>query len=43
MTEAAVAQALGCAIGTVKSTTAQALARLRKDPRLAGLMERETL
>jgi RNA polymerase sigma-70 factor (sigma-E family) len=43
MTEAAVAQALGCAIGTVKSTAAQALARLRKDPRLADLMERETL
>jgi RNA polymerase sigma-70 factor (sigma-E family) len=43
MTEAAVAQALGCAIGTVKSTAAQALARLRTDPRLADLMERETL
>jgi RNA polymerase sigma-70 factor (sigma-E family) len=43
MTEAAVAQALGCAVGTVKSTAAQALARLRQDPRLADLMERETL
>jgi RNA polymerase sigma-70 factor (sigma-E family) len=43
MTETAVAEALGCAVGTVKSTAAQALARLRKDPRLADLMERETL
>jgi RNA polymerase sigma-70 factor (sigma-E family) len=43
MTEAAVAQALGCAIGTVKSTTAQALARLRANGRLADLMEREKL
>ena len=43
MTEASVAQALGCAVGTVKSTAARALARLRKDPRLADLMEREGL
>jgi RNA polymerase sigma-70 factor (sigma-E family) len=43
MSEADVAQALGLAVGTVKSTTAQALAKLRQDPRLAGLMERESL
>jgi RNA polymerase sigma-70 factor (sigma-E family) len=43
MTEQAVAQVLGCAVGTVKSTAAQALARLRKDPGLVGLMEREAL
>lgn len=39
--EAQVAQVLGCAVGTVKSTTAQAMAKLRDDPRLAELMERE--
>lgn len=43
MSEADVAQALGLAVGTVKSTTAQALAKLRQDPRVAGLMERESL
>ncbi len=43
MSEADVAQALNVAAGTVKSTAAQALARLRKDPRLAGLMDRESL
>lgn len=43
MTEAAVAHTLGCAVGTVKSTAAQALARLRNDPSLADLLERETL
>jgi DNA-directed RNA polymerase specialized sigma24 family protein len=32
---------LGCAVGTVKSTMAHALARLREDPRLTGLMDRE--
>jgi RNA polymerase sigma-70 factor (sigma-E family) len=39
--EAQVAQVLNCAVGTVKSTMAKALARLREDPRLAELMERE--
>ena len=40
--EAQVAQVLGCAPGTVKATLAHAVARLREDPRLAGLMDRET-
>jgi RNA polymerase sigma-70 factor (sigma-E family) len=39
LTEAQVARVLGCAIGTVKSTMSQALARLREDRRLAGLMD----
>jgi RNA polymerase sigma-70 factor (sigma-E family) len=43
MSEADVAQALNVATGTVKSTAAQALAKLRKDPRLADLMDRESL
>jgi RNA polymerase sigma-70 factor (sigma-E family) len=38
--EAQVAQILGCATGTVKATMSQALARLRSDPQLAGLLER---
>ena len=42
LSEAQVAHVLDCAIGTVKSTMAQAAARLREDPRLAGLMDRET-
>jgi RNA polymerase sigma-70 factor (sigma-E family) len=41
LSEAQVAQVMGCAVGTVKSTTAQAMSKLRADPRLAGLMERE--
>ncbi len=41
LTEAQVAHVLGCAVGTVKSTMAQAAAKLRGDPRLAGLMDRE--
>jgi RNA polymerase sigma factor (sigma-70 family) len=41
LSEAQVAQVLGCAIGTVKSTIARAVARLRQDPRMAGLMERK--
>jgi len=35
MTETAVATALGCTVGTVKSQTAKALAKLRADPALA--------
>ena len=41
LSEAQVAQVLDCAVGTVKSTMARAAARLRADPRLAGLMDRE--
>jgi RNA polymerase sigma-70 factor (sigma-E family) len=41
LSEAQVAQVLGCRVGTVKSTMARALARLREDPRMAELMERE--
>jgi len=39
LSEAQVAQVLDCAVGTVKSTMSQALARLRDDPRLGELME----
>jgi len=39
LTEAQVAQVLGCAVGTVKSTMSQAMAKLRDDPRLAELMK----
>ena len=42
LSEAQVAQVLDCAVGTVKATLAHAVARLREDPRLAGLMDRET-
>jgi RNA polymerase sigma-70 factor (sigma-E family) len=41
LSEAQVAQVLGCAIGTVKSTMARAVTRLRQDPRMAELMERK--
>jgi len=41
LSEAQVAQVLGCPVGTVKSTMARALARLREDPRMGELMERE--
>jgi RNA polymerase sigma-70 factor (sigma-E family) len=39
--EAQVADMLNCSVGTVKSALSRGLARLRADPRLAGLMERE--
>lgn len=42
LSEAQVAQVLDCAVGTVKSTMSQALAKLRGDPRLAEFMEAET-
>ncbi len=41
LSEAQVAQVLGCPVGTVKSTMARATARLRDDPRLAGLLDRQ--
>jgi RNA polymerase sigma-70 factor (sigma-E family) len=41
LSEAQVAQVLDCAVGTVKSTMSQALARLRSDPSLRELMEAE--
>ncbi|HKB40953.1 MAG TPA: SigE family RNA polymerase sigma factor [Gemmataceae bacterium] len=40
LSEAQVAQILGCAVGTVKATMSQAMARLRSDPHLTDLMER---
>jgi RNA polymerase sigma-70 factor (sigma-E family) len=43
LTAAQTAQVLGCAVGTVKSTMSHALARLRADPGLGGLPERERL
>jgi RNA polymerase sigma-70 factor (sigma-E family) len=41
LSEAQAAQVLGCAVGTVKSTMARVVARLREDPRLAELLDRE--
>jgi RNA polymerase sigma-70 factor (sigma-E family) len=40
LTEVQAAAVLGCSVGTVKSTLARSLAKLREDPRLAALMER---
>ena len=40
LSEAQVAQILGCAAGTVKATMSQAMARLRRDPQLVDLVER---
>jgi RNA polymerase sigma-70 factor (sigma-E family) len=42
LSEAQVAQILDCAVGTVKATLSQALARLRSNPHLADLYERRT-
>jgi RNA polymerase sigma-70 factor (sigma-E family) len=42
LTETQVAQILGCAVGTVKSTMSQALAKLRDEPRLVELIELES-
>ena len=42
LSEAQVAQILDCAVGTVKSTMSQALAKLRSDARLIDLMKAET-
>ncbi len=42
LSEAQVARILDCAVGTVKSTMSQALAKLRVNPRLAAFMEAET-
>lgn len=39
LSEAQVAQALNCPVGTVKSAMSRALARLREDPQLAELMQ----
>jgi DNA-directed RNA polymerase specialized sigma24 family protein len=39
--EAQVAKVLDCAVGTVKSTMSQALAKLRADVQLAELLERK--
>lgn len=40
LTEAQVADVMGCAVGTVKSTAAKALERLRADADIADLLER---
>jgi DNA-directed RNA polymerase specialized sigma24 family protein len=42
LSEAQVARVLDCAVGTVKSTLSQALAKLREDPHLAVFLGVET-
>lgn len=42
LTEDQVAGILGCAVGTVKSTTARALGKLRRDPQVAALAREAT-
>jgi RNA polymerase sigma factor (sigma-70 family) len=41
LTEVQAADALGCSVGTVKSQTSKALARLRGCPQMRGLFEEE--
>jgi RNA polymerase sigma-70 factor (sigma-E family) len=41
LSEEQAARMLNCPVGTVKSAMSRALAKLRQDPRLAGLLERE--
>ena len=38
LSEARVAEVLDCTVGTVKSTMSRALAKLREDPQISGLM-----
>ena len=42
LSEAQVARVLDCAVGTVKSTLSQAVAKLRNEPVIAELMEQRT-
>jgi RNA polymerase sigma-70 factor (sigma-E family) len=42
LSEAQAARVLNCAVGTVKATMSHALAKLRSDPAMAELMERES-
>jgi RNA polymerase sigma-70 factor (sigma-E family) len=41
LSEVQTAHVLGCAVGTVKSTMSQALAKLRADAQLTSLLDRE--
>lgn len=42
LSEAQVASVLDCAVGTVKSTLSQAVAKLRNEPMIADLIELES-